>query len=102
MKRHKLASQTTPCVFIGYHWMPGQAWAGDCYVSPLIDHTASEGRTNPRVIRIKGGLVINRDSPFIYLRDAADTAFKKDLVERQLREIVNLNPGAPDGRRYGE
>eukprot|EP00972_Heterocapsa_arctica_P014769 2175018-Heterocapsa_arctica.AAC.1 len=60
--------------------MPGQSWAGDYYVSPLIDHTASDGRTNPRVIRIKGGLVINRDTPFTYpVRDAADTAFKKDL-----------------------
>eukprot|EP00972_Heterocapsa_arctica_P103616 15270159-Heterocapsa_arctica.AAC.1 len=24
------------------------------------------------------------------------------MVERQLREIVNLNPCAPDGRQYGQ
>eukprot|EP00972_Heterocapsa_arctica_P030746 4525904-Heterocapsa_arctica.AAC.1 len=56
-KRHKSASRTATCIFVGYHWMPGQSWAGDYYVSPLSDHTASEGRRNPRVIR---------DQPFTY------------------------------------
>eukprot|EP00972_Heterocapsa_arctica_P062253 9177522-Heterocapsa_arctica.AAC.1 len=61
--RHKLASRTTLCIFMGYHWAPGQKWIGDYLVSLLSDHTASDGRTHPRIIRVNGGLVTNPNRP---------------------------------------
>eukprot|EP00972_Heterocapsa_arctica_P108680 16002453-Heterocapsa_arctica.AAC.1 len=77
--RHKFASRTTLCVFVGYHWAPGQRWTGDYLVSPLDDHT-TQGRTHPRVIRVKGGLVINPDRPWFFpVRAARDAAVQEDL-----------------------
>eukprot|EP00972_Heterocapsa_arctica_P080064 11798963-Heterocapsa_arctica.AAC.1 len=62
-----------------------------------MDHSASQGRAHPRVVRVKGGLAIYRDSPFAYpLRTAKNAAIERDLMDRQFHEIVHLtDPSSP-------
>jgi hypothetical protein len=97
VNRAKFAPKTTYCIFIGYHWNPGQSWAGDYFVSPVDDHTTG-GRTNPRIIRVKGGLTFNVDRPWSFpVKFAFDAAVQEDLVQRQVHEMVqHLPAGEPN------
>ncbi|WP_288992781.1 hypothetical protein, partial [uncultured Marinobacter sp.] len=100
--RHKFASRTTFCIFIGYHWGPGQTWSGDYYVSPVEDHTL-QGRVNPRVIRVKGGIVLDTSRPWTFpIKNAYEGALKADLFQRQAHQIVQHLPAQDPNTDQGD
>ncbi len=99
--RSKFDPRSTAVIFVGYHWNPGQTWSGDYYVSPVVDLTV-HGRTSPRVIRIKGGLVIDEHPWTFPIKSAERAALREALVQRHVHELVHHLPAAAPDEEQGE